>query len=328
MSKLQEPVLGYKPELVSISNSEMQTFKGCRRRWWLGNYRGLAKKEKEHDGPLTLGTRVHNALEAYYLTGENPVDVYGRLQREDNTKFTNSTAYLDSDIIKKFNNESDLGRIMIEGYMDWLDEENPDADIEVIGAEKKLAWHLLDYNPRVEIIGKVDLQVRRASDGSRATLDHKTAARFSDYYEYAHIQEQLQLYTLLERKTDDEDGKRVDGGIYNLLRKVKRSGTAKPPFYERLDVRFNDKMLGAFEIKLFGVIRDMMATRDALDEGVNHNFVAYPKPQMDWKCGKCPFFAICPMLDDGSDAERYIEDFYEQIDPNARYGENENEDEQ
>lgn len=317
-----EPFLGRNPESVSITNSEIQTFKDCKRKWWLGNYRALKPKSKTYVGPLTLGIRVHNALEAFYTTGVNPVDEYERLQRIDNKLFEESKDASDEKKGKKFNSEAELGRIMLEGYMDWMAEENPDADIEVIGAEKKLSTRL-EMDPRVELMGKTDLKVRRRSNGKHALLDHKTALSFTMYYETSHMSEQLMLYVLLEKMDTENGDPKVDGGIYNLLKKVKRTGTAKPPFYERMDVRFNDKTLQSFWIRTMGTVRDIMELRDRLDAGEDHKFYAYPSPTKDctWKC---PFFQVCPMFDDGSSAEAMLEELYEQVDPNERY-EDENE---
>lgn len=325
MSDLTEPLLGYNPESVSISNSEVQSFKSCRRRWWLEYYRGLKPKKADFIGPLPLGTRVHNALEQYYIDGTNPSDAYARLQREDNRKFLETDDSNFEDRVDKFNKESDLGRIMIEGYIEWLDETNKDAGILIAGVEKKLSHRVTEiHNGRVELIGKVDVEVRRPLDMSRAVMDHKTAVTFNPYYEFSHMSEQLMMYTQLER-LDPTDDTPLDGGIYNLLKKVKRTATAKPPFYDRIDIRFNKKTLDSFWIRLLGTVNDMMNVRDSLDAGQDHKFVAYPKPQMDWHCGKCPFFQVCPMLDDGSSAEQMIEDYYKKVDPNARYGESENE---
>jgi len=314
-----EPFLGRNPESVSITNSEIQTFKDCKRKWWLGNYRALKPISKTYVGPLTLGIRVHNSLEHFYVTGGNPVDEYERLQRVDNALFAESKDAAFEAQVKKFNSEAELGRIMLEGYMDWLAEENPDADIEVIGAEKKLSTRL-EMDPRVELMGKTDLKVKRRSSGRHAILDHKTAASFNSYYETSHMSEQLMLYVLLEKMDAENGDPLVDGGIYNLIKKVKRSGTAKPPFYERMDVRFNDKTLQSFWIRTMGTIRDIMELRDRLDAGEDHRFYAYPSPTKDctWKC---PFFQVCPMFDDGSSAEAMLEELFEQSDPNARYEE-------
>lgn len=319
MSILHQPVLGLHPETVEISNSEIQTFKSCKRRWFLGNYLGLQPNEKSYVGPLPLGTRVHDSLEQYYLNGTNPVDAYNRLQRVDAELFRESPEGSMEDKIKKFNDESELGRIMLEGYLGWLDDENPDSGLRVVGAEKKLEYRLPAPYSRVVLIGKVDLEVQRLEDDTRATLDHKTAASFDDYHKYAHLSEQLMHYTMLARLNPDENGNRVDGGIYNLLKKVKRSSRANPPFYERIDVRFNSKMLESYWIRTMGTVRDIMNTRDALDNGADHRSVVYPTPTMDWKTGKSPFFQLYSLMDDGSNFEAYIEDNFYQGNPNQRY---------
>lgn len=680
-----EPVLGINPENVAISNSEIQTFKRCRRRWLLGTYYGLGPKEETITGPLPLGTRIHDALELFYRDGTNPVNTYNILFRKDSEKFALTTAAQDEAEVKKFNSEGELGRIMLEGYLDWLEDTGVDSDIEFYSEEEQLRYRLTGIDDRVEIIAKIDARVRKRSDGTKYTLDHKAlhidqkiltptgykrigdaqigdellapdgtitritgvypqgtvpllsvefsdhtsvltcndhlwsvksinkndyevlntgqlsrdlryrnrfkysipkitgdfdfvqdsdlpidpyvlgciigdggvasskvvissadtelidivkshmgdsviirkpsyskydyilndkyieqvvgadgtlfkryplveslktlgllgkksfeksvpneylyssrdtrlevlrgimdtdgfvrpsgtqngsvglhttsqqlakdvawlvrslggtatigspkmgkyrtkagniketrnfwhvsisldsslvpfklsrkvevynsrvrtstkkmivsiteagsgdavcisvdhpdslyitddfivthntaaASGFGDYLKYANYSEQLRHYTLLERILEPD--LKLDGGIYNILKKVKRTGTAKPPFYERIETRFNKKDIESFWYRLLGTVRDIMNVRDALDAGEDDRFVAYPTQKMDWSCGTCPFFQMCPMMDDGSDYEAYAEDHFHQHDPNARYNETKDE---
>lgn len=304
---------------IPISNSEIQTWKDCRRKWWLSYYRGLARKKRDVIGPLPLGSRVHNSLEAFYKDGIDPVVAYSDFLDEDKTKFYMSDDASDEAKEKKFNSEAELGRIMLEGYTEWLDETGADSGLEVIAVEEKISAILL--NGRVELQGKTDMKVRDRMDGARLILDHKTAQSFNEYYQTAHMSEQLMLYAMLERMKEGDETP-VEGGIYNLLRKVKRGGSSKPPFYDRMTVRFNDATLQSFWLRVNGELNDMMSTRDALDSGADHRVVAYPSPSRDctWKC---PFFQACTMFDDGSAAEMWLENFTEVSDPYARYDENE-----
>lgn len=322
-----EPVLGLAPTSVSISNSEIQTFKGCRRRWMLGTYYGLQPNDKVMSGPLPLGTRIHNALEVFYRDGEHPVDEYNRLQRIDAQLFAQTSEATDEAKVKKFDTEAELGRRMIEGYLEWLEEENRDADIEYVSQEEKLDFRLKGFDDRVELIAKIDARVLRKSDGSRAMMDHKTAAasNFNDYLKYAHHSEQLMHYVMLENLNSKEGDSPVDGGIYNILKKVMRTPKANPPFYERVDTRFNKKTMESFWYRTLGTVRDIMSVRDALDAGEDNRMVAYATQKMDWHCGTCPFFKGCFMLDDGSDAEGYFTDNFHQDNPNARYADDESE---
>jgi hypothetical protein len=313
------PYLGLHPDEVRISNSEIQGFKSCKRLWYLANYLGLQKKEQNLVGPLPLGTRVHDSLEQYYTTYENPVDAYNRLMNKDIRIFQGSIQSEDPKLVRKFESEGELGRLMLEGYIEWLAESNADANIDIQYAEKIISLSIDELGGRVILQAKVDAEARRRSDNSVAIIDHKTAADLGPYYKYSHMSEQLMTYTTISQRNPPEDGAEVDGGVYNLLKKVKRSPTAKPPFYDRIDVRFNDETLNSFYVRLLGVLTDMMEVRDKLDEGADHRFVAYPKPQMDWHCGMCPFFQLCPMMDDGSSADRYIEDHFDVINPYERY---------
>lgn len=314
------PYLGRDPGTIPISNSEIATFKTCKRKWWLAYYRGLRKKQQSYVGPLPLGTRVHNALEQYYAHGTDLLQAYRNFLAADVHNFAMSYDAQNEERQKKFNSEAELGRIMLEGYLEWLDETNVDADIEVVGAEMILAKRLDSFDPRIELQGKLDLKVRQKFDGARLAFDHKTAAGFDTYYKYSHMSEQLMTYTMLEKMQGHTDDIPIDGGMYNLLKKVKRGPTAKPPFYDRLTVRFNNKTIQAFWTRTIGTLHDMMSVRQALNDGVDHRYVAYPTPTGN--CGwYCEFFTACPMFDDGSSAEALIDAGFEPGDPYARYTE-------
>lgn len=309
---MTEPVLGKAPSVVPISNSELQTFKDCRRKWWLGYYRGLRSKKQKHDGPLPLGTRVHGALEVYYTTGENPVTVYLRLLEEDRQKII----FEGEEPSPKWVAEGELGRVMLEGYLQWVEETGADAQLEVVSAEQAISAPL--FNGAVELRGKLDMRVRRRVDNVRLFIDHKTLANFDSITRTAHMSEQGMMYQLLETLNTGESDERCDGLIYNMLRKVKRSATATPPFYRRIEVHFNRETMRSFWSRIHGTIGDMLGARSRLDSGEDHRSVVYPRPTQDctWKC---EFFLVCPMFDDGSAAEEMVEALYEQSDPYARY---------
>jgi hypothetical protein len=117
----------------------------------------------------------------------------------------------------------------------------------------------------------------------------------------------------------NKEGERSEGGIFTMLKKVKRSANARPPFYEQMEVRHNVFALRNFWQRIHGTIADLLSVRTALDEGANHQFVAYPRPSRDCKW-KCQFFAVCPLFDDGSAVESAISDSYAVADPYGYYG--------
>lgn len=300
-------------EPIRISNSEIQTFKDCRRRWWLTYYRRLKPKVKDFTGALALGSRIHEALDRHYSTGQDLLEAHSELVKEDLKKLTDD--YRDT---SKLETEAELGHIMLEGYLEWVEQEGIDAELEMISTEEILERPMMDG--KVILQGKIDMRVRRKIDGARMIRDFKTVGgSFSDFGSMAHMNEQVKTYMLLDEVQSAEDGNRTDGAIFTMLRKVKRGAYAKPPFYDQIEVRHNRFTLRAFLDQLEGTLADMLRVRDALDEGDSHYANAYPTPSKDCKW-KCQFFAICPLFDDGSAAEAAISDAFESSDPYGYYG--------
>jgi len=300
---------------IRISNSEIQTFKDCRRRWWLTYYRRLRPKMQDFTGALALGSRIHEALDRYYSTGQDLLEAHADLVKEDLKKLTDE--YRDTSNLET---EAELGRVMLEGYLEWVEMEGIDAELEMISTEEIIERPMLDG--KVILQGKIDMRVRRKIDGARMFRDFKTVGgSFSDFGSMAHMNEQVKTYMVLEEAQNGE-GERADGAIFTMLRKVKRGAYAKPPFYDQIEVRHNKFTLRAFIEQLEGVLTEMVDTREALDAGGSHNKHVYPKPSRDCKW-KCQFFAICPLFDDGSAAEAALSDAFVVADPYGYYQTNE-----
>jgi hypothetical protein len=210
---------------------------------------------------------------------------------------------------------------MLEGYLEWMDEEGIDSNLEKISNEEIITMPLFDGE--VVLQGKLDMRVRRKNDGVRMFRDFKTVGgSFADFANQAQMNEQILTYMMLETAQNKEPGERSEGGIFTMLKKVKRTANARPPFYEQIEVRHNIFTMRAFWQRIHGTISDLMNVKKALDAGSDPNFVAYPSPSKDCKW-KCQFYSICPMIDDGSAAEAAIEQMYEVSDPYGYYGKDE-----
>jgi len=300
----------------TLSNSEIQTFKDCRRKWWLAYYRRLQPKQQKMVGALALGSRIHEALDRYYSTGKDLLEAHAELIAEDMAKLQ-----ADMQDTHDLEAEADLGRIMLEGYLQWMEEEGIDADLEMISTEEIIQMPL--FNGEVVLQGKLDMRVRRKSDGVRMFRDFKTVGgSFSDFGSQAQMNEQIMTYMLLESAQNKEPGERAEGGIFTMLRKVKRTANARPPFYEQIEVRHNVFTMRSFWQRIHGTITDLMNVKKSLDAGADPNFVAYPTPSKDCKW-KCQFYTICPLIDDGSAAESAISEMYESADPYGYYNKQE-----
>jgi RecB family exonuclease len=296
----------------TLSNSEIQTFKDCRRKWWLAYYRRLKPKQKKYSGPLALGSRVHEALDQYYSTGTPLLEAYKGLVEGER-----DAMHLEMMDTYEFDSEADLGRIMLEGYLEWVEGEGIDSELEMISTEEILSMPLFDG--AVELQGKIDMRVRRKADGVRMFRDFKTVGgSFAQFAETAHMNEQILTYMMLEHAQNKDTDERSEGGIFTLLRKVKRTAASKPPFYDQFEVRHNIFTVRSFWKRIHGSISDLMKTKIALDEGTAHQEVAYPRPSADCRW-KCQFYSICPMFDDGSAVEQAIDAQFDKGDPYDYY---------
>jgi len=299
---------------IRISNSEIQTFKDCRRRWWFSYYRRLKPKQQEFTGALALGSRIHEAMDRYYSSDMelDLLEIHSELVAADRKILMD--AYRDTSDLES---EAELGHIMLAGYLEWVEDEGIDVELERISNEEIISMPMFDG--RVELQGKLDMRVRRKSDGARMFRDFKTVGgSFTEFGSTAHMNEQILTYMVLEA-AQNKDGERSDGGIFTMLKKVKRTANAKPPFYQQIEVRHNIYALRNFWKRLTGAVGDMLNVRDQLDAGADHQLVAYPKPSRDCKW-KCQFFSVCPLMDDGSAAEAAIEDSFAVGNPYDYYG--------
>jgi hypothetical protein len=300
-------------DVVRLSNSELQTFKDCRRRWWLTYYRRLQPKYKDSTGALALGTRIHAALDEYYTTGTPLLQAHANLLNAEKELLLQ-----DFKDVSELEKEGELGHIMLEGYLQWNEEEGIDADLEMISTEETIIMPM--FNGEVELQGKLDMRVRRKADGVRMFRDFKTVGgSLSDFANLAPMNEQILTYMLLEQ-SKDVDGERSDGGIFTMLKKVRRSAAAKPPFYDQIEVRHNIFTLRSFWDRIHGTVADLMRVRTALDKGESPAFHAYPSASRDCKW-KCKFYSVCTLIDDGSAAEQAISEMFVEADPYAYYGE-------
>lgn len=296
-----------------VSNSEIQTFKRCRRKWWLAWYRGLRLIKESPIGVRQIGTRLHLALKAGYSPGGNPNMMLEELERIiviDRSNLGDAA----EEVRTKFEDEANLQRIMLEGYLEWIAETGIDSELEIIAPEQYIEAALSEFDGLVAIIGKIDVRVRRTTNGAHLFIDHKSVADLVTPTIMLPQDEQMLHYHLLETLILESGDQRADGALYNMLKRVKRTARAKPPFYKRVEVRHNDHELTAYRRRVVGAITDMLDVASNLDAGASHQSVAYPRPTRDctWDC---PFVSICPMFDDNSRVEDMIAQYYVEGDP-------------
>lgn len=314
-----------------VSNSELQTFKDCRRRWWLAWYLRLRPIESSPVGAREIGNRIHRALRYWYVApGQRRVDPRHALEvliTQDWTtvcEVRGGESNVDTHLRRQFTDEANLERIMLEGYVQHLAETGVDAELTVIAPETYLEADVTKLiqvtgtEPPTKLIGKIDVRVQRTYDGVRQFLDHKTVQGISQASATLPLDEQMLHYHLLEWFNTDSAEERCDGALYNMLRKVKRTPAAKPPFYVRVEVQHNPHEIESFKQRVLATTRDMYALETEIKMGADPRVVAYPRPSRDCEW-KCDFVRVCSMFNDGSRADAMLERYYREEDPLSHY---------
>lgn len=303
--------------VLSVSQSELRCWRDCKRRWYLTYYLGLRRANASVTGVMNLGTRIHKALECYYRDGSDPLHALDLIYASANEAWLDA---IDDDRRTwsppnySLSDEHQMARIMVEGYMEWIAETGVDSDLEVISAEEDL--RVPGPVEGTELRCKLDLRVRRKSDGARLFLDHKTKSSFINAQRILHIDGQMRFYALMEKLAGREEW--TDGGLFNILRRVKRTARSKPPYYVREPVKYTNADLQSEWLRVWSQVSEIVAVRAALDAGADHRYAVYPSPSEDcsWKCS---FFQMCALMDDGSRWRDMVDGEFVVGDPYAYY---------
>jgi RecB family exonuclease len=294
--------------VLKVSPSEISTFRRCRRKWWLKYYLGWSPKEQPATSAALLGTRVHAALEAYYGYDIDPCSALGVIYDHERAKRPDAEVALTG--------EQDWATIMVAGYLDWAAETGVDQEYDVVAVERTVEQPLLLSNGEMAMVtGKLDQVVRRKMDGALCVRDWKTVGTLSKA-DLLVLDEQMRIYSAL--LTIAADGIRVDGALYAMLLRSKRTARASGPFYEQVHISYNGAEHMNMLTRLTGVLDDMDRVIHRLNNGADHRAVVYPNPMTD-RCGwDCPEFkGICAMFDDNSRVNDALRSNYDQGDPYA-----------
>lgn len=300
-------------DTLEVSNSEIQSFNDCRRRWWLTYHRGLRPLEEKPVGPLAVGSRVHLALEHGYSTPGREEAARKVLAESIAEDYPKAVAL---GVEKEFLSEAELCLAVLEGFFVWASEEGLDAGWDVVEHERLVKAPPIRVSGQDVILkGKLDQVVRHEGTGQLWMRDWKTTATLKLLM--LPFAPQLKTYLLLLQLTEPEA--QVNGGVFVFLKKNKRTARAEPPFYLQETVYVSTTERENFWASTLGNLTRIVEATAALDRGEDHHRVVPARPTRDcsWRC---PFVTCCEMFDDGSNVELYLEHNYRVSDPYEYYG--------
>jgi len=281
---------------IRIRNSEIAAFRRCRRKWlnaYVLNLTNEATPEQRFSRPPgtnATGTYAHALLEAHYGEQEQMGDAYrGGPDAVSNACYAEIPE--DSPFQQEWEDSLRLSEIMFDGYLEWVSAEGLDQGEATHGTEVSLEWEIM---PGVFVTGKIDRIVHDTTWDRYIIEDYKTVQTLEKGPQF-QVDTQLLTYVLLANK----NGIPCNDARHTMLRRVKRSAKAKPPFYGRAEVTFSDEQLRRHEQALMSTVKEMLKVRAWYGDEPG---LCYPNPTKDcsWDC---PFIQICAAHDDGSDID-------------------------
>lgn len=305
----------------------------CPRKWYFQYFLKIYRKRNILNQSATIGDFCHAAAEQLYRDGADPVavvvfeaEVLREKQRNLMLSATDDGKIKHQENIETIDKAEAFAVKMMEGYVEWLAETGADSGLTLIDTEKELAVPLpVAYlaelaGEELFMLAKLDQRVHNAQTDSRQFLDHKSVDQFTTREKWAHLDPQFLWYATVELLDNQASGDNTwtDGGIMNMMRRVKRTGTAKPPFYKRLELKYSIHQLRSYFERVTGEILRIIQSEQALTRGTSHRTVCPPSPTPDcpWDC---PYMQLCSIVDDGSDSTGFIETAFEIGDPLDRY---------
>lgn len=288
-----------------IRSSEVSKFMRCRRSWWLTYHAGQGglglTPVKWESGIRDLGTMVHAGVQAYYTGGDPVAHII-----EQRTRHMAGESPLMPTYDEKWLKNYELAIIMLEGYVDWVAATGADVGESTVLVEERIITRIGEFRgDEVHLAGKPDRLVRDDVTGALILEDTKSVQTVEP--PVLSINTQLLNYATILRL---EGYGTVAEMRHNMLKKVKRTAKATPPFYARESVPLNEEMYDAHWRHLTSVLDELVHACQRVEAGEDWHVVCppNPQPQCSWDCD---FLGPCPMFDDGSDAAGYLAGEYQ-----------------
>ena len=256
----------------------------------------LRRKSTPRAVARDTGILVHSALHHFYTLGalsnemslEMTLDFLSLARDEDILRIDDESKR--KDVVEVH----DVSRIVVLGYVEWLQETAADTlyTFEASEVELRTAGPV----EGTEIMGFLDLSGTHRQSNDLFVMDTKVTANIDEMVKSLALNEQGPMYAILS-KANDPDPNRGFRVVWNMIKRTKQSARAKGPFYQRYELAINEDQLRLFYMQLQGQIEELLRLEERLNNGEHHTLVAYPSPSKDcsWKC---PYVDICGQMND------------------------------
>lgn len=226
-----------------VRATELGQFMNCPRNWFFMSHNGLNLEPRVRPQKLRFGLVWHKGME-YLYSNKDPFEGMAEEFKKEEELIYGVAAY-DAEIAQAIEEEKDLARMMMEGYMAWRNTASPpDSSFTTKAVERRIVVEIPGGTGALLAI-RFDGEVLKS--GGLWVLEHKTRGKSSSVDNPPELaldlQMGLQLYGASKTNTEP-----VRGAIYNLARKMKPSARVKSPLFGRHEVVRTKHELAVIEL--------------------------------------------------------------------------------
>lgn len=291
--------------MFTVSVTERQNFKRCRRMWDYGSFNRRSLTRIVSKKSLSLGTLIHQTLEGWLLDSTaDPNNLFIKYSVAELNKIKDKYKnQVGSDIsdqeLEPFLDGVDLGRSMIANYKQFWGSPLPKG-FTLVAPEQKVN---VEIAQGLVIEGKFDGIIANRN-GDLYILEHKTYGQ-RPRIDNLNVNDQFLAYIWIAQRLGIGN---VRGIAYDGMwkRAIPPRGSTMQDLFMRTELRRTNAELKEFEKYLFEEIYHMQTVSEIADTNPS---VLYTNHRWEG-CFDCQFVPLCNAQSHDEDMEFVIRNFY------------------
>lgn len=296
-----------KEGILILRQSDLALYLRCQRSFYLQFVRGARRKKQTGPRKCTtadIGTLVHMGLADYYRSDMvwDEDDLRERMTLHADANMGVWPQEWDGEFLPDdWVSGIALAARMVHGYIPWVEENGLDLRYNTLEVERQ---YLTVFDSMgIGLSGIIDLVQEDELLGHHVITDHKTKGS-GDFRPPRRGDWQLLTYAALYQW---ETGQYPAAAQWNMLKRVKRTASAKPPFYFRQPIRLSPEQIHMHQSRLFYLLASIgCEIRSSVVVGETSTLWPNFGKHCDWQC---PASEVCEAMDALVDWEHLLGEY-------------------